>query len=278
MSFAGVDPGFSDVVTVEKWTSDPHAALPSTSSYSSSRYYEKAKIKVSKRRTDRWNTETSQLAAALSSDGDLTSADGMRSCTSQYLAVLRRLVRHRMSRGYRNMRFMRSVHKQKAVDEICDLIAPPGLFTVVGYGDRNGASGSPISRRCSGPQQDIKRELMRRSKTAALRHIDEFRTSILCSTTWQRMVNMVATSHTRDRRTGEMVQRRKSKIHKVLHCKTSVAGIRRTETTWNRDINAAKNILMILMTELHGFERPVPFCRPKKNTALRRRAPRGRAA
>jgi transposase len=45
-----------------------------------------------------------------------------------------------------------------------------------------------------------------------------------------------------------------SRIHKVLHCKTSVIGLRRTKTTWNRDVNAAHNILMLLMTELHGYD------------------------
>jgi hypothetical protein len=273
LTAAGIDPGYSDVVTISRHVIGD-ASTPTTTSYSSSRYYEKAKYKVSKRRTDRWNEQTKDVAADLLVRANAATDEGLRQEASLYLTAVRRLVVHRMSRGYRNMRFMRAVGKMKAVDEICDIIAPRGMFTIIGYGNWTG-DGSPVSRRYAGPQQDIKRELLRRTKTAALRSIDEFRTSILCSVTWQRMVNMKAVSHTRDR-DGVMLARRKSKIHKVLHCKTSVPGVCRTETTWNRDVNASRNILMLLMLELHGFPRPAEFCRP--SIIPRRRAPRVRRA
>ena len=261
VQLGGVDPGLSDIVTVAHQAVETPDTPPTISSYSSSRYYEKAKYKVSGRRTSRWNRQTSTLTGSLQTDANLATEAGMLESVKAYLAVVRRLTDHRMRRGYRNMRFMRAVQKQKAVDEIVDIVAPRGWFTVVGYGDWQGSGSSPISRRFSGPQQDIKRELMRTNRVA-FGNIDEFRTSVLCNENWQRMVNMVAVSHSRDR-TGEMVLRRKSKIHKVLHCKISVSGTRRTKTTWNRDINASLNMLMLLKRTLKGEDRPKEFCRNK---------------
>ena len=61
------------------------------------------------------------------------------------------------------------------------------------------------------------------------------------------------------------------KIHKVLHCKPSEGKPTeaRQKTTWNRDVNASNNILMLLMKELEGKPRPDPFVSAKmKKTAL----------
>ncbi len=83
-------------------------------------------------------------------------------------------------------------------------------------------------------------------------HIREFRTSIFSSDTWERMVNMRATS-TIVKKDGTRELKGVSKIHKVLHCKNSA------KTTWNRDINASTNILMLLMRRVAGLPRPVEF-------------------
>jgi hypothetical protein len=100
--------------------------------------------------------------------------------------------------------------------EICDLIAPPGLFTIVGYGNWGGPSASfPISRRFCGPQQAVKRELRRRRMSVGFRDIDEFRTSILDSETWQRMENMVAKSRVY-KSSKEMAPRAVSRIHRCF--------------------------------------------------------------
>jgi hypothetical protein len=54
------------------------------------------------------------------------------------------------------------------------------------------------------------------------------------------MKNMVATSWSRDKE-KKMVQRKKSKIHKVMHCQTSQQDVRPSILTWNRDVNASKH-------------------------------------
>ena len=60
----------------------------------------------------------------------------------------------------------------------------------------------------------------------------------------------------------EKVVRVDNRVHKVLHCRTSVGSepvLARCGATWNRDVNASKNILMLLECWIAGFERPKPF-------------------
>ena len=128
------------------------------------------------------------------------------------------------------MRFLRYTFKKKAVKEICDMLAPPNEFTIVGFGDWSGPNGTLLKRRYSGPLQEIKKELKRRTDSVAFRPIWEYKTSVLDSQTWTRMKNMVATSWSRDKE-KKMVQRKKSKIHKVMHCQTSQQDVLRPSIT-----------------------------------------------
>lgn len=254
---AGVDPGLTDVVTVV------HRSTGKVLSYSSSRYYEAAKIKLSNRRTAAWNAETQHLTDAIVSEVDKSSLQGLSDNIRSYLSVLGDLLSHRAEQGYRNMRFLRYRFKQKAVQAICDLVAPRGKYTVVGFGDWAGPGNTPIKRRFCGPLQDIKRELRQRGRgtapTVLFRSVWECRTSITCHTTWRRLVNARARSVVYDRREKKMVERPPRRIHKLLHCRRSQGASGHQGGTWNRDANAARNILMLLMLEVRGFQRPSEF-------------------
>lgn len=259
--FAGVDPGLGDVVTVahqERRDAPEKGQTFATniSSYSGKQYYEKAKFNTSRRRTNKWNTETATMHESMRADRDHGTEAGFHMTLRYVLANARPLLMHRMTKGYRNMRFMRKRFKMKVVNDICDVIAPPSNYTVIGYGDWKGIGATPIKRACSGPQRDIKRELLRRQreKRCLFAHVNEFRTSILSSDTWERMVNMRAAS-TVVNKDGLREKRDVSKIHKVLHCKNSA------KTTWNRDVNASINILLLLMLRVNGRPRPREFRR-----------------
>ena len=252
VNFSGVDPGVTDIFTA---TIQSKHEKDRTVSYSSSRYYERSKVKLSGRRTTRWNKE---MGPQLRRSMDQSTVEGASEFAASYLSSVRELHEHRATKGYRNMRFMRYVFKQKAIQEICDLMAPPDEFTVVGFGDWSGPNGTPIKRRFAGPLQDIKRELKRRTDSVAFRPVWEYRTSVLNCVTWERMENMAAKSWKRGR-DKVLVERKKSKIHKVMHCKTSVKGTTPDITTWDRDVNASKNILMLMMREIRGLERPSQF-------------------
>jgi hypothetical protein len=77
-----------------------------------------------------------------------------------------------------------------------------------------------------------------------LMDVDEFRTSCTCSCYWSKLRNMVADT-TRVDREG-MKQTRRGRVHKVLHCTRSACSAERcAKSTWNRDVNAAHNILLL---------------------------------
>lgn len=265
--YAGVDPGLTDVVTVAHTTDlqnqtdeDDKSVRAKVQSYSASRYAEESRQKASKRRTEAWNEETSDSVARIDHASDRSTSFGLETFIRSYLGELRTLLNHRAERGYRNWRFHRYVFKQRAVSDICDLIAPPGKFSVVGYGDWSGPNGTPIKRRWAGPQQDIKRELQHRPNVL-FRSVWEYRTSVTCHATWRKLTNMRARSWKYDRTIGEKVlSETRSSVHKVLHCRSSDGAKGRPGGgTWNRDANASRNMLMLLMLEVLGVERPKEF-------------------
>ena len=245
-----VDPGITDVVTFA--TSDGK-----NGSYSGKRYYEDAKIKLSMRRTKKWNNETYDVTRFIPTS-KTSSFEKYKSFVKSYLTSFQTLLQHRASMGYRNMRFLRYVFKKKTVSMIGDMIAPRDRIVVVGFGDWRGPNGSPISRKCTGPLQEIRRELRARSNVS-MYEVDEAYTSKRCCCCHGDVVNMRGTVVT-----GE---EKKKKIHKVLHChKNSIDGSHGREArcglTFDRDFNASQNILFLTQLFVQGLPRPERFKRP----------------
>ena len=258
--YGGGDPGFTDVVVSSYSNSD------SSVSYSSSRYYEKAKIKYSQRVANNNNKNTKTVTdALLASGGSKTSyMNKLSEYIRLYLQAVKDLLADRMEQTYRKMRFLRHIHKGKAITEIVDALVGKSDavgMTVFGFGDWSGGSKSPISRKCSGPWQSIKHEIGRR-KNAMIKPVDEHKSSQLCCEDWSPLKNMRATT-VRKKKDGSSVEMLRQKVHKVLHCQPSdgLKNTLRQKTTWNRDENASKNILMLLRMELKGYKRPSPFQR-----------------
>ncbi|PNH12538.1 hypothetical protein TSOC_000503 [Tetrabaena socialis] len=184
----GVDPGVTDVATIA--TLDGR-----TRRYSSARYYERSKINLSNRRTRKWNAETQGLVEGLPS-ARTASIEEYAGFVQRYLVVLPELLQHRAAKGYRNMRFLRYVHRQESIHEICEVIAPrEGGLVVVGFGDWRGVGTTPIRRRCSGPLQDIKKHLQKQAHVRLV-IIDEYLTSRGCHGCLNRLTNMRAAPHT----------------------------------------------------------------------------------
>jgi hypothetical protein len=274
-SVVGVDPGFTSTVVVSRMTLDDDGKEcdPKTVSYSSAKYYERSKVNLSRRRTARWNEETAAQVASIPSPRT-ADMDKMAAYLKAYLRELPCLIDHRMARGYRNMRFMRYKFKQKAIHEICDLIAPnsakirgewkPADHTIVFFGDWNGGNGTPISRRASGPLQEIKLELMSRARVTVVM-VDEYLTSKTCHRCYEKLVNMKAHTTTRVRRWQGVETRTEmhgQRVHSILHCKSSDCQKKGIQSTMNRDVNASKNILNIGICTLKGEPRPAAMCRP----------------
>jgi hypothetical protein len=185
------------------------------------------------------------------------------------LGCIQPLLAHRAAAGYRNMRFLRFVRRQHAIEEICEMIAPKTeALTHVGFGNGMNHSGqSVVSRRCAGPIRDIKRRLMQRPNVS-LGEVDEFRTSITCSGCHGLLTNMRAMTTKKRWRTGEdgvlraTRETRMNRVHKVLHCSTSdEQGNPCCGLTWNRDVNASRNILLLTECMADGLPRPSAMCR-----------------
>jgi hypothetical protein len=246
----GVDPGMTDVATCSLSNGD-------TASFSSARFSDAAGYNTSARRTKRWNAETAELAASIPSS-KVPTIDAMEAHIRGYLAVLPRLLKHRATRPYRKMRFTRYIGKQKTIEQVCDMIAPRDRAVVVGFGNWAN-SGEGISRTCSGPIREIRCRLSRRPNVL-FKNIDEHKTSCTCHGCFRALVNMKADRMKWSRRESDgrwvTTKVERTKVHKVLHCRNSVCG-----TTWNRDVNASKNILLLLDTWMDGRERPAPFRR-----------------
>ena len=251
----GVDPGMTDIVTCTD--SDYNIR-----SYSSARFSMDAGYITSRHRTRRWNADTESLVASIPSS-TATSMAEIEAHVRAYLSALPALLGVRFSKGYRSMRFLRYQGKQRAIEKVCDLIAPPERTVVVGFGNWSN-SGSGISRSCSGPIREIRQRLSRRPNVC-FKNIDENYTSCTCHGCFARLTNMRAdTVRVKVNKKGEVVRKEvaNNKVHKVLHCRTSVGSepvLARCGATWNRDVNASRNILMLLETWIMGFERPKPF-------------------
>ena len=271
----GIDPGFTDVITA--CFSDGRKPV----SYSSAQYYEKAKISHSIRKTSKFNMQTqAETNELLASGGCLTSSVNMMiSYITVYLRVLVPLLKNRLQQKYRKLRFLRHIYKQKVVNEIVDLIVGPSgtsgaPLVLVGFGDWSGGHESPISRKHAGPIQTIKEKIGRRAN-AAIKPIDEHKSSQVDCQLWQKLTNMKAVTYRRGK-DGKVTAAFNNKVHKVLHCKPSDVRIPGRVTTWNRDVNAAYNILTLLEFEILGLERPEPFRRSSNKVGPRlASAPRG---
>ena len=247
-----VDPGLTDVVTTA------YVSGKKTHSYSSARYYQKALIHTSNRRTAKWNKDTEELVR------DAPSCEmTLVKYICHYLSVLDQMLAHRASKGYRAMRFLRYVKKKEAVEEIVELIAPKENVVILGFGDWKGPGKTPISRKTCGPLQDIKYVLSKR-KNVIMEEIDEYCSSKRCSGCHSVLTNMRAmrTTHKKQPDGTVKISTQRGRVHKILHCRSSTNGLGgHCGASWDRDVNASRNLLELTQSQIFGMQRPSAFCR-----------------
>lgn len=144
-------------------------------------------------------------------------------------------------------RFFQSRMKEKAADAMAKRLVPIASPRVlVGYGDWSRRDG--ISGHASSPVKGFRKALKKRATVVP---IDEYRTSKLCSNCHSPLEQALLPTKTKD---NEVVLK---KTRNVLRCPTSSC----KANFWNRDVNAARNILSLLKCKLLGLGRLEAFCR-----------------
>ena len=251
-----IDPGVTDVVTAA-YTNGK------TWSYSSAKYYLQSLIFTSNRRTAKWNKETETLVKNAPSV-EVAMSNDLAVYIKYYLSVNDKLLIHRSQKGYRYMRFMRYIKKKETVYKIANDIAPKDKTVILGFGDWKGLGKTPISRKTCGPIQEIKFVLSKK-KNVIMEEVDEYRSSKVCSCCNNVLSNMKA-KRTTKRTQGDgsvKITTQKSKVHKILHCRRSSNNLGGCcGASWDRDINAARNLLVLTQCQIFGIQRPIAFCRP----------------
>ena len=186
---------------------------------------------------------------------------------------------------YRKLRFTAYVKKQTTYDTLCKRINGDEKKDItnkerkekrnevrkilIGWGDggdgtRKGLKGSKL------PCKGFKEEVERACDKVTLKSVDEYLTTKMCSKCGNRTCEVKVEKEIIKRKKvegGEKISKDLIKEEKVLK-KVAIYGLRRCmnnecRITWNRDINASRNILKILECDLRGMERPQYLKRPE---------------
>jgi hypothetical protein len=136
--------------------------------------------------------------------------------------------------------------RQRAIDRLCGLITGGRDDTVVAFGDGDVYSGN--GRGIGGPCETLKRRLERvHCRRGSFVEVDECKTSAVCSTCNSPLKPAKTTK--RDGTTSE--------VYSVQLCTNTRCCI-----GWNRDVNAARNILKVFLAANEGRARPMALRRP----------------
>ena len=164
-----------------------------------------------------------------------------------------------MEKGFRNLNFTSYCRSKATLAKICERISgvsksTKNVKTLVGFGDYSQQHGLVKSHPTT-PILRLKRELHRYCKVV---DIDEYKTSKTCSSCNKEIV--LYRNRIQRKKMGVLEPIAKmTNIHSVIRCKHNECKL----CCMDRDINASKNILGLLLNQYRGEERPVCF-RPEK--------------
>jgi transposase len=169
--------------------------------------------------------------------------------------LMRTFTEFHTEKGFRNLNFTSYCRSKATLAKICERISGgKEVKTLVGFGDYSQQHGL-IKSHPTTPILRLKKELRRYCTVIG---IDEYNTSKTCSS----CNNEIVLYRNRIQRKKQGVLEpiaRMSNIHSVIRCKTNECKL----CCMDRDINASKNILGLLLNQYKGEERPVCF-KPEK--------------
>ena len=153
------------------------------------------------------------------------------------------------SKGFRNLKFTAYCRSKAAIIEICKRIigGNQNQNTLVGFGDFSNQHGL-VKRRPLAPIKRLKGQLHQYCKVV---EIDEYGTSQTCSSCCNRVE--LYRNYIRRKKKGVLEPTaRMSNVFSVIRCKNNECKL----CLMDRDINAARNILGLLVLQYLGEERP----------------------
>ena len=172
---------------------------------------------------------------------------------------LRTFTEFHIEKGFRNLNFTSYCRSKATLAKICECISgvtkkTKHVKTLVGFGDYSQQHGLVKSHPTT-PILRLKKELRRYCKVV---DIDEYKTSKTCSSCNKEIV--LYRNRIQRKKMGVLEPIAKmTNIHSVIRCKHNECKL----CCMDRDINASKNILGLLLNQYRGEERPVCF-RPEK--------------
>jgi transposase len=160
-----------------------------------------------------------------------------------------------MEKGFRNLNFTSYCRSKATLAKICERISGgKNIKTLVGFGDYSQQHGLVKSHPTT-PILRLKRELRRYCRVV---DIDEYKTSKTCSSC-NKEIELYRNRIQRKKKGVLDPIAKLSNIHSVIRCKHNECKL----CCMDRDINASKNILGLLLGQYRGEERPLCF-KPKK--------------
>jgi hypothetical protein len=151
---------------------------------------------------------------------------------------------------FKRLRWSVYMKRQKTYHELIREVTNGDKNTIVAYGDSSFSSSSKGT--APTPTTTLRRKL---GQNAIVVDVDEYNTSKLCSSCHQAMEGMRVKSDA----DGSL-----KTLYTVRRCQTVTHCI-----LWNRDVNAAINILNLYLAEAGGQSRPAAFCRPQTNAVAK---------
>ena len=171
----------------------------------------------------------------------------------EILKIVPKMFEEYKAEFYRKLKFSGYIDKQKTYDKLCKRVNGDEKGrevegkTLVGWGNggtnRKGLKGSKM------PCKGFKKEVERQCSRVYLEEVDEYLTTKMCSKCGCETQGVKVWKEIMDSKGDKSVK--KVEIYGLRRCKNNGCRI-----TWNRDVNASRNILKILLCSLRGEERP----------------------
>jgi hypothetical protein len=244
--FVGVDPGRKDIISCVN-DDETKQSVSNNEYYTRSQFkYRTAKMEYLTKKENLYDWERAFPTMSKGSVNDYETYLRYVFATDNH----KRMIIFRTSRKIKKLRWRCYIHKQSVVDDICkELIAGRDKETlVVAFGD---ASFNHASKgHASSPRRLLIRNRLANAHDIQVLDVREFNTSRVCSS--------CHTHHPLDKPTGLNVL----KSHFVRRCNNTYC-----QTTWNRDVNAARNIRDLGRLQWLGMKRPLLYSKSLSNIA-----------